>query len=53
MKDLTYDEIELVRESVCDGCKGVLFIHETECYEKCELFQEELQRARDEASYEI
>jgi len=48
MEDLTYGEIELMRESVCDGCKGVLFIHETGCYERCELFQEELETVREE-----
>jgi hypothetical protein len=35
----TYDEIELIKEDVCDGCKGVFHLHETGCYEICEGFQ--------------
>lgn len=49
MEELTYEEIELVKESVCDGCKGVFYIHESGCYERCEAFQEELERARRES----
>lgn len=48
METPTYDEIELIRESVCDGCKGVFTLHETGCYERCELFHEELQTIREE-----
>jgi len=42
MIELTYDDIELTKESVCNGCKGEFYLHETGCYEKCEEFQEEL-----------
>ena len=42
----TRDEIELIKESVCDGCKGLYTIHETGCYERCEPFQEELKEMR-------
>ena len=46
MNDLTYEEIETIKESVCDGCKGVFYTYETGCYEKCEIFQEELNELR-------
>jgi len=48
MKDLTYDEIQEIKESVCDGCKGLYIIHETGCYVRCEHFQKELQEEREE-----
>lgn len=38
---ITYDEIELMKESVCDGCKGLFTLHETGCYEGCKAFQDE------------
>jgi len=38
---MTYEEIELIKESVCDGCKGLFWLHETECYKNCEDFQDE------------
>ena len=46
MNDITYEEIEEIRYSVCDGCKGAFYIHETGCYERCEPFQEELKEMR-------
>lgn len=49
MKETTYEEIELTKESICDGCKGVLYLHESGCYERCEAFQEELKEAREES----
>jgi len=42
MREPTYGEIEQIRESLCDGCKGAYYLHETGCYERCEAFQEEL-----------
>ena len=48
MKDITYNEIEQIQESVCDGCKGLYTIHETGCYMGCKDFQEELQEEREE-----
>jgi hypothetical protein len=38
----TYDEIEEIKQSPCDGCKGLHTIHETGCYMWCEDFQIEL-----------
>ena len=45
--DITYDEIELIKESVCDGCKGLYTIHETGCYRKCEPFKKGLEEIRN------
>ena len=45
-EEITYDEIELMKEGVCDGCKGLFTLHETGCYERCEPFQEELEEGR-------
>jgi len=45
----TYDEIEIVREGICDGCKGVTWIHETGCYKDCEAFAEDLAELREES----
>ena len=39
--ELTFDEIELVKEGLCEACKGEFWMHETGCYEKCEAFQKE------------
>jgi len=50
MNGLDYDEIELIKESVCDGCKGLFYLHETGCYETCEAFQEALEELRRESS---
>ena len=47
-EEITYDEIELIKQGVCDGCKGLFTLHETECYEQCEPFQEELKEVRDQ-----
>ena len=46
MKEITYDEIELVKESACDGCKGMFYLHESGCYESCEAFQAELREIK-------
>ena len=43
----TYDEIALIIESVCDGCKGLFYIYETGCYMGCEPFQEELKEVKN------
>jgi hypothetical protein len=45
--EVTYDEIELIKQGVCDGCKGLFTLHETGCYMRCEPFQEELKETRD------
>jgi len=42
MDELTYEDIELIKELVCDGCKGAYCLHETGCYERCEGFQKEM-----------
>jgi len=47
MENPTYDELEQIKESICDGCKGLFTIHETGCYMDCELFQEELKEMRE------
>lgn len=39
--NLTYDEINLVAEGVCEGCKGAFYLHDSGCYERCEAFQAE------------
>jgi len=48
MKELTYDEIELIKESICDGCMGMFYMHALGCYEDCEAFQEEVQNVLSE-----
>lgn len=40
-KGITYEEIELVRTSYCDGCEGARTLHDTGCYENCEGFIKE------------
>ena len=40
--EVTYDEIEEVKQECCDGCKGLYRIHESKCYLGCKPFQEEL-----------
>jgi len=47
MNEITYEEIQSVKEGVCDGCKGLSTLHETGCYERCEPFQEELEEMRE------
>ena len=47
MNELDYDGIEFIKESVCDGCKGLLHLHETGCYGTCEAFQEALEEMRE------
>jgi len=42
------EEIELMKGGYCEGCKGVLFIHETGCYEKCSGFINKLKNIRKE-----
>lgn len=49
MEEPTYDEIELIKEGYCEACKGMFFMHETECYEECEGFADELKEIRGEA----
>ena len=48
LKEPTYEEIELMKGGYCEGCKGVLFIHETGCYEKCSGFINKLKNIRKE-----
>ena len=52
MREITYDEIEQIKESVCDGCKGLFTLHETGCYERCEAFQGELNETRNQMENE-
>jgi len=47
MEDITHNEIEDIRNSVCDGCKGYLWIYDTGCYERCEVFQAEFKEMRE------
>jgi len=46
--DITHEELEDMRNSYCEGCKGFLWIHESGCYEYCDGFQEEFKRQKDE-----
>lgn len=46
--DSTYEELELVKEGICQPCKGVFYFHDFGCYEKCEEFQKELIESRKE-----
>jgi len=46
--DPTYEELEEMRDSYCEGCKGVFYMCETECWKRCEGFQEELKIIREE-----
>ena len=41
-KDLTFDEIQALKEGICEGCKGVLWMEDTGCYETCEMVRDEL-----------
>ena len=41
-KDLTFDEIQALKEGICKGCKGVLWMEDTGCYETCEMVRDEL-----------
>ena len=52
MREITYDEIEQIKESVCDGCKGLFILHETGCYEGCKAFQDELKETRNQMENE-
>lgn len=52
MEEPTYDEIELIKEGYCEACKGMFFMHETECYEECEGFADELNETRREMEEE-
>lgn len=45
MDEPTYEELESMRDGSCDGCKGSPF---SGCWERCEDFQEELLRERNE-----
>jgi len=48
----TYDEIEIVKQGTCDGCRCVLQIHELECYKDCETFPFDLAELREESGNE-
>lgn len=48
MTDITYKELELIKESICEACRGLFYIDETGCYERCEEFQKELETIRKE-----
>ena len=41
----TYEELELMRDGYCEGCKGSPF---SGCWERCEGFQGELKSIREE-----
>ena len=47
MAGLTYEEINLVAEGVCDACKGAHWMHDSGCYEHCGAFQEEAAEVLD------
>uniref|UniRef100_A0A6M3IS89 Uncharacterized protein n=1 Tax=viral metagenome TaxID=1070528 RepID=A0A6M3IS89_9ZZZZ len=48
--DITYREIEDLRLTYCEACKGQVSMLETNCYEDCSGFQDELKYMRKETT---
>ncbi len=48
VNDMTDEELELTRESLCEGCKGNLFGWESDCYLRCKDFREVAAETRAE-----
>ena len=46
-----YDEIEQIKQGLCEGCNGLYVIHETGCYKNCKPFQDELREIREDEAY--
>ena len=40
VKSLSYEDAQLVRESVCEGCKGDIFWPDSDCQYDCPAFIE-------------
>lgn len=44
----TEEELQLLKDNYCEACKGVSWMEDTDCYEECEGFAEELAELRIE-----
>ncbi len=44
----TYEELVLVKENVCEDCKGKRLAIESDCWQHCDGFQAELEELKHE-----
>ena len=50
MPDLVHDDIQAIREEVCEGCRGNLT--DTDCQEYCDAFKAAAEATKQALAYE-